>query len=277
MTAKPRIAIGIPTFNRKSLLELSAASISAATLPADCKLIVIDDISTEYAPEWLAGLYPAHAEIRVREHHSGGADYATPDLLTALYKTGADILILLDSDLLVRKDFIETALRSLDASDGVVSLFNTSNHPAHAERGDFLIKRTVGIAGTVWKREIMAQILKDVPPGLCWGWRVCDLIASRGIEIHVLKQSAAQHIGYLEGENSNRTAGDLGNGFRDADPFNAYLIGEFLLHEIRRQVTQKHREQELTWQRLRQRERIELALVTIMLVTAITWFQFHWL
>lgn len=224
-----KIAIGIATYNRRYLLDIHAQSLCSARLPADTKIIVIDDCSTDYDISYLKSIYPANADIRRRSKNSGGADYALRDVMVQLVETGADILVMLDSDLIVASDFLELGIELLSQSDGVLSLFNTPNHPAVDSRGPFVLKKTIGSAATLWRRDLAHEMLAHVGPGPRFDWRFSEFLSNAGYQIYVTKNSRVQHAGFGEGQNSRLHVGDFGVGFSDADIRNAYRMTDVLL------------------------------------------------
>jgi hypothetical protein len=221
-----KAAIGVATWNRKSIVAAHAASLRESRLPVDTKILVIDDASSEYDVEFLASIFPPGSEIRRNQTNSGGADFALANLMKELLKTDADVVMLLDSDLLVHEEFVGVGLGLLDQTDGLLSLFNTPNHPALREVGPFLIKESIGSAGTLWSRELAESVIRDVADGARWDWRFCDHVRSTGREIYVSKQSMVQHVGFAEGQNSKLDYGDFGAGFADSDARNAYRLIE---------------------------------------------------
>ena len=225
-----KVAIGIGTYNRRYLLEIHAQSLCSARLPANTAIIVIDDCSTDYDTSYLKSIYPANADIRRRSENSGGADYAGRDVMVQLEETGADVLVLLDSDLIVASDFLEVGIDLLAKSDGVLSLFNTPNHPAADSQAPFVLKKTIGSAATLWRRDLAREMLAHVAPGPRFDWRFSEFLVGAGYQIYVTKNSRVQHAGFGEGQNSNSGIGDFGVGFSDADPRNSYRMAEVILY-----------------------------------------------
>jgi hypothetical protein len=224
-----KVAIGIATYNRRHLVELHAASLCSSSIPPGTALIVIDDVSTEYDIDFLTSIYPKFAAIRQRSQHSGGASFANRDLMRQLLATDADAMLMLDSDLLVSSNFLELGVSMLPRTDGILSLFNTPNHPTIGARGPFVLKRSVGCAGTLWRRDLAAKVLDEVPAGRSWDWRFSDFMVKAGIEICVVRDSLVQHAGFSHGANSDLGVGDFGVGFTDSDAGNAYRLAELLL------------------------------------------------
>lgn len=224
-----KVAIGIPTYNRRHLVELQASSLRASTLPPDSRVIVIDDCSTEYDTAYLKSIYPSSSEIRGRPVNSGGASFAQRELMEQLLQTEADAVMLLDSDLIVGQNFLTLGAQLLQTTQGVLSLFNTPNHPGIDSRGPLLIKKSIGCAGSMWKRETALKMMSEVGPGVEFDWRFSNYLNQANIEICVVRNSLVQHLGYSHGQNHNFESGDFGVGFGEADANNAYRAIELLM------------------------------------------------
>ena len=231
LISKMKIAIGIPTYNRRYLVEMHAQSLCSARLPANTKIIVIDDCSADFDVGYLKTIYPENADIRRRSENSGGADFAARDLMVQLAETGADVFVLLDSDMIVASDFLEVGMKLLSDCDGVLSLFNTPNHPAIGFRGPLVLKKTVGSTATIWRREIAIEMLLHVAPGPSFDLRFSEFLINAGYQICTTKNSYAQHAGFFEGQNHRFDGrGDFGIGFSDTDVRNAYRLIEIIVH-----------------------------------------------
>jgi hypothetical protein len=127
----------------------------------------------------------------------------------------------------VSADFADKVVALLSQTKGMFSLFNTPAHPVIGSRGPFVLKRTVGSAGTVWTHDLARKMLDAVPAGRIWDWRFSDFLVDSGHEICVLRDSAAQHVGVNTGQNTPAAlSGDFGVGFLDDDPRSAYLLIE---------------------------------------------------
>lgn len=223
------LAIGIPTYNRKRIVELHARSVCTARLPDDVPILVIDDASAEYDLDFLRSLYPPGTVVERRSMNSGGADFAAADVLRRLVATGADCLLLLDSDMVLASEFALEVEARLKGTDGLMSLFNSPTHAVVGEDGPLLVKASVGAAATVWSRELALEVLAKVPVGENWDWRFSEYLRSTGRRVYATRQSFAQHLGFNEGAHSNTLFGDIGLGFADSNPVNAYLMIEQLM------------------------------------------------
>ena len=221
-----KVAIGITTYNRRHLVETHAKSLCASGLPRDTAVIVIDDASTDYDVEYLKAIYPEFAVIQRRSENSGGASFAIRDLMARLVETGADAVLLLDSDCIVATNFLKTSLDLLQDTDGLLSLFNTPSHPEIGRHGALVLKEHVGSAATLWRSQLAREVLTAVPPGRQFDWRFCDFLIGGGYKICVMRDSLVQHIGFSEGQHCNFVFGDIGVGFSDIDAQNAYRFIE---------------------------------------------------
>jgi hypothetical protein len=228
-----QLAIGIPTYNRKRTVEAHARSLRGSQVPSDTTIMVIDDASDEYDVDFLQSIFPDGTAILRRDAHSGGAGMAARDMMQRLIASGAENIMLLDSDLIVRSDFIPKALDMLDRSDGVVSILNAHTHVARrSAEGGMVEKSALGAAGTLWRKELASQVLEAVPPDPLWDWRFSDYLSASGVRMFSAEGSLAQHIGFRLGENSTPTRGDIGLGFEDDNPLNAYILAEWLMFEL---------------------------------------------
>jgi glycosyltransferase involved in cell wall biosynthesis len=224
-----KVAIGVSTYNRRHLVELSAASLRSSSIPPDTALIVVDDASTDYDSDYLRSIFPSFSDVRRRPENSGGASFANRDVMRQLLETDADAVLLLDSDLLVRSNFLDVGVSLLGDTDGLLSLFNTPNHADIGARGPFVLKHSIGCAGSLWRRDIAAKVFSEVPAGPQWDWRFSDFLLTAGVGIYAVRDSLVQHIGYSHGYNSTFGHGDFGVGFSDSDAKNAYRLTELLL------------------------------------------------
>ena len=218
------LAICITTFNRKRLVEANARSLQKAKLTKATKIIVLDDASSEFDVAWLKAIYPQSASIFRREATTGDASLAAFDAMSRLVATGADVLLLLDSDFIVNPNFLKPALQQLTKSEGLLSLFNTPTHPTLREEGSLLIKPSVGAAATLWTRECALDVLKNVARGKYWDWRFSSYFENNSKNIYCVKTSLAQHLGLFEGQHLMTGGGDIGIGFDASGSFDEYLL-----------------------------------------------------
>jgi glycosyltransferase involved in cell wall biosynthesis len=218
MNRKP-LTIGITTFNRRPLLEDVAQSLRQVDLLEQAHLLVMDDCSREYDAGFLQALFP-HAEVIRAERPSGGADYAIYRSFEHFVRHGSGYFLSLDSDLLASRNLVDRCLRIIRDDDAagqpsLYSLFNAPSHPAVGVEGDFLIKAHVGSAGTLWRHDLLADVLAQVSVSRSFDWDWSAYLTRRGVSIRVTPISYLQHIGRV-GQNSNSFVSmDHGVGFDD--------------------------------------------------------------
>jgi len=234
----PRILLGVTTYNRMQTVALAARSLRHAEGVGEVAVVVIDDASEEYSLDALRPLFPPGTAFIRREVNSGRADYAAHALMRYfIEKRDEGLLVCLDSDLLVAGDFLARIRAAWPKSDGVLSLFNAHTHPGvRSARGEGLLeKETVGFAGTVWSRAVIADVLVNVVPTPRFDWDICKLLEETGRAIVCLEDSAVQHIGMV-GQNSRFLTSDYGLGFADAHWANLSAIQEATLFGAREEI-----------------------------------------
>jgi len=230
-----RILFGVTTFNRLDIVALAARSLSHAAGVADAAILVIDDASTDYDLDALRPLFPPHAEFIRRPVNSGRADYAAHELLRVFREERTeDVLVCLDSDLLVAEDVIATLQAAFPRTDGLLSLLNAPSHPGTLRDG-LLVKRSVGFAGTAWSRDVVADVLGHVKPSPRYDWDISEHLVATGREIFCLPDSAVQHLGFAQGQNSHFLRADYGLSFTDTNWWNVSAIQETLLFGVRQE------------------------------------------
>ena len=243
------ITVGLTTFNRKGILLNVLKTIN--NLDKSHDYLVCDDASTEYNDEFLKEIFHGWRVYRA-EVNSGRADFAISRLMDIFLDTGKEYLLLLDSDLLIDPDITNFICKNAEKTEGIFSVFNTPSHPTIREEDLWLIKPHIGSAGTVFRRDILSDIRKNVPPSKQYDWDWSNYLLEKNIPIKVSKRSYVQHLGFSNGENaSNFTMGDIGINFYDYTPFNlSVILDEYLIQErnyqrdLIRQLNQRFKEME---------------------------------
>jgi hypothetical protein len=203
--------IAIPTFERESLVEHCLATAAEMVLPADSEIMAFDDASPSLDIERLMRetglpvlcrhgaqrLGPSGMACRIWEHFIGGRH---------------GHLLILDSDMIANRSALADGLLHRERFDGLITLYNSCNHPGRADGEDRLIKRKVGNAGTLWTRPLAELVLSELV-GSSLEYvddAYSDLFAARGVPIMSVYRSRLQHLGIM-GVN-NRFFGELEHG-----------------------------------------------------------------
>ncbi len=204
------------------MVEAAARSLRNVSGIEACRITVLDDASQQFDVDDLRPMFPPHAEIVRNARNSGRADFAAAQLYRLLLEDhDADIILSLDSDLLIAADALVTLRHVMPHTDGVLSLFNAPNHPAIADRTEetdawgLVRKTTVGNAGVAWRPARLREVLEHVAPSARWDWDYSRYLVARGVRLLVTRRSLVLHIGFMYGQNSTVLTGDYGAGFAD--------------------------------------------------------------
>jgi hypothetical protein len=237
------LTIGVTTFNRRPLVEAAASSLAQVRGLERARVWVMDDCSSDFDAVWLQRLFPQADVVRAAEH-SGGADQAMHRLFKRFEAEGSGYLLNLDADLLASRGLVDKCLQIIDGAAGapepcLFSVFNTASHPAIGSDGEFVLKRTVGAAGTLWEHGLLVDVLRNVAVSRKFDWDWSAYLTGREIPIRVTRRSYVQHIGRV-GQHSRSFAGmDHGLGFADYEGHNlaAFLdhMNEGLVHMLAEQ------------------------------------------
>ncbi len=227
------VTVGIATYNRKSILTKMAASFYLSNLSgAEVHVRVYDDCSSEFDGEFLKTLFPG-AAVRVNKVNLK-ADLNTFGMYEDFLTTGDDYFFNADSDLIFRKDWLSFCLDHIEETQGVMSIFNTKNHPAVADSGnpEFVLKEHIGAAGTFFKRERVKEIVGSLSDSdrKMIDWSFSKYFTENGLKIFCSRESYVQHIG-LAGQNSSLTAIDYADGFTVDSIENGQILND-LLHDF---------------------------------------------
>jgi hypothetical protein len=231
------LTIGITTFNRRQILERVAQSLARVDGLRHAHVWVVDDCSDEFDADFLRRLFP-DAEVFMASTHSGGADQAMVRLFERFVSNGSGYLLNLDADLLTSHNVVDRCLRIIGSAatasrQGLYSVFNTVSHPAIGNDGEFLLKRSVGAAGTLWEHGLLAEVLRNVPVSRKFDWDWSAYLTRQAIPIRVTRHSYVQHIGRV-GQHSRSLIGmDHGLAFEGYDEHN---LAVFLDHTHEAQV-----------------------------------------
>lgn len=213
--------IAIPTHEREPLVRHCLTTVAEMKLPPGSEIVVFDDASPTLDVEALmrgAGL-PVHCRrgaVRL------GASRTSCEIWKHFLAGDHRHLLILDSDMIANRSAVMDGLRLRDGFDGLVSLYNSRNHPGVADGEDRVAKRKVGNAGTLWTRPLAEMVLSELASDnaiVNIDDAYSDLFTGKGIPIVAFRRSRLQHLGVV-GTN-NRYFGNLehGLGFRpDSEP-----------------------------------------------------------
>ena len=205
------IVVAVPTHNRIGYVQLTSAALKG-TFPAE-DIWIFDDKSSEYSTddllEWYGTEHVWQSKKRLK------ADAMARHILEWFLSTKYDVLVLLDSDLIVAPDWHAELRTGLRESTGLLSLYR-SGAPKHNSTscGDVLCQQpSMGNAGTVWRRDLAKRMLAAVTArdgGFDWGWS--EWCTKNKVPMEALKKSAVLHIG-MYGSWSHESTAEKSVGF----------------------------------------------------------------
>ena len=119
-------------------------------------------------------------------------------ILETFSRSKYDVLVLLDSDMVVSSTWWDSLQIGLQHSKGLLSLYRSAA-PKHRSNDctKYLCKMpSMGNAGTVWRRDLTKRMLSEMSNrdgGFDWGWS--EWCVKNKVPMEALKESAVLHIG----------------------------------------------------------------------------------
>jgi len=189
----PKIAVAIPTYNRAGYVQLCAAALSKTLDPND--VWIFDDNSAEYTvgdlQQWFGGPSVQRNAKRFK------ADKQARHILEWFVGTDYDWLVTLDSDLIVRPEWLKLLRGMLPHTQGVMSLYHSGNpnHPTLHCDPNLCEMKSLGNAGVAWSKVLAKRMLVDMTQsdGFDWGWT--EWLRKQKIPQYAAKDSLVLHVG----------------------------------------------------------------------------------
>lgn len=226
------ITIGVTTFNRLSHIRKSSKSLLASIDNSKCNVRVYDDCSTEFGEEVLRNYYHFAREIVTRQNNLG-SDANIKLMYENFLDTNDQFFFNADSDLIFNTNWLRTLENIFDFSDGVVSLYNSNQHPHSKEyfinNICVLEKKHLGSAGVAFSRKIVEKIIKEMKSKRTseYDWQWSSFLQSQNIRLLSVKDSLIQHIG-VEGQSCNGVdLVDFGLNYFPDSQLNLKLLVEY--------------------------------------------------
>jgi len=205
--------VAIPVFERERTVRHALSTVAEMLLPHGTDILVLDDASMSFdvlGATVSAGLVCEY----VRMPRRLGADDMIRHIWERFLAGQHHELLFFDSDMIANTNAAIDGLNLLHRNGGLLSLYNSTNHPGN-RFGDGLLRKTVvGNAGTLWTRglaELALQSTLDVAHGVDHAY--CRVFSERDISILVTERSLLQHIGIYGTNNSQFGQLEHGAGF----------------------------------------------------------------
>lgn len=206
------IMIGIPLHNRRGYVKFNAMVLKKYNDIDSKDVFIFDDASTEYGEDQLRKWYGKDIHY-FRSKKRLNADRNTKRLFTYFSKSNYDILLTLDSDLILDKKWRMFIYDHIDKY-GILSLYNSGLHQTLSCNGEICEKIRFGNAGAVMKKSIVVKMLEDkhvrISPTFDWAW--IKYFQTHGIKMVAPKNSLVLHYGKI-GQNNGCNTRELAKGF----------------------------------------------------------------
>ena len=189
----PTIAVAVPTYNRAGYVKLCAQAIKNTISKRN--IHVFDDFSSDFGISELRSWFGTSNVRRNAERLK--ADRQARQIMEWFVETDYDWLVTLDSDLIVRPDWLDKMRAVLTRVPGVVSLYHSgnANHPTGYCEHDLCEMQSLGNAGIVWSRPLATKMLSEMSnrDGFDWGWT--EWLKKQGIKQYAIEKSLVLHVG----------------------------------------------------------------------------------
>ena len=209
------LTIGIPTYNRKHLLEIMASSLYESNISIPHNIRIYDDCSTEYGLDELKRIFPTAASIKINEINLR-SDKNIYQMYTDFLSTSDQLLFNADSDLVFSKNWLNKVLKLFERTKGILTVFNANSHKSYQSIDDELcLKKSIGSAGTLFHRDRVSELityLNSLDMIKAFDWQFSEYFNSVGIPVFCVEKSLVQHIGYV-GQNTKYYF-DFGRNFK---------------------------------------------------------------
>lgn len=234
-----RVGLLITTFNRPGYLRQCLASVKAAYIPEGTEMLIVDDASTDQVVLELLQEY-GYTFI----HKSKNASIKDSLVIGCAFLFGVknvDVIINLDSDAIVRRDFISVLLDlKRKFPQFLITGFNcltknkdgSERHRVTIEGDGYNMKKTVGGINMVfdniqylnWIRPALVECLEH---GGNWDQRACLNANQKGFDVVCAVPSVVDHIG-IESSMGHSAGGeppDQADDFMSPDGY-TWVAGE---------------------------------------------------
>lgn len=219
-----KIQLAIATYNRKETVKIFSLVLKKY-LPVDINVKIYDDKSSEYDEEFLKEIFPFATNIKINLENFK-ADKNMYQIYQNFLNAEEDILIQLDSDMIISREFFDIVFKIIDEmkkQEAVYSLYNSDNHKFLKNEKkniagiNFQRKESLGGACVIFSKKTIEKILKNIQiienDFSNFDWRWSEYLIQNNIPIYVSVNSYVQHIGYGGQNNFNVDNLDFGNNF----------------------------------------------------------------
>ena len=191
------IGLVIPIYNRHECLEISLESLRKSVLPGNMTIVLINDASMNRMTNKLFSTFNIvdvniikitnRKRLNVWGTLRKGFDY--------IYKENCDIMINLDSDMLVNPDWLERIIKLYaQFPENIISGYNCRIHGGIEKFENYRFKDSTGGANLAFSRKLYPFIRPFFDMKLGWDWKM-GLAYSATKKFVVTVPSTMDHLG----------------------------------------------------------------------------------
>ncbi|MDR2709376.1 MAG: glycosyltransferase family 2 protein [Elusimicrobiota bacterium] len=231
-----KLFIAIPVYNRKKYLSICARSLYECRNIDKTEIVVFNDGSTEFDETYLKTLFSSPNTKIINAAKKIDIDAHYYQIMQYFLNSDCDVLMICDSDILLRPDAIDYVLDNFNKTDGFLGLYNSDLHRDLFFDGEFVYKEDVGFAGICISREILQKFLKtQTPKANAIDFKMSEFLLKNKMRIMVIRNSLAQHIGF-DGAHCNDTSVEFSSNFTPLSDYNKEIINGLIPTALKMQA-----------------------------------------
>lgn len=234
-----KIGIVITAYNRPEYLNECLDSLFRSDIHDDIDVVIIDDYSDNKKTLEILDSFARKKIVTIyRNEKNNGICYSLKKGFDILLQRGCDILINLDSDSLVRNDFLDVLIKlKTDHPKNIVTGFHSINknkdgsdrHPILLQGNGYCTKRSVGginfcIDKYLYEKYVKPALTICYLNGGNWDHQACIASEKDGNNIVCSVPSVVQHIGFDSSMNHHEQP-DIAIDFKELHLPSVTLIG----------------------------------------------------
>jgi hypothetical protein len=208
-----KIAVAIPVYNRVGYVKLCAEALNGTVPTKD--IWVFDDRSDKFSvqdlKEWFGTPNVMQPSKRLESNRAG-----REIVEWFVHKTDYDWVVTLDSDLIVRPDWLQLLKNTLPQTNGIISVYHSGNseqHPTIHCADNVCQMKSMGNAGAAWSKQLATKLLASKPnPDKYFDWGWTTWLQEKGISQYATEESLVLHIG-VHGSNGIDSTREKSMGF----------------------------------------------------------------
>lgn len=214
-----KIGLVMPIFGRPQIVKQCIDSLSKSKLDEVICVFVdetrtkLDKNTSDDVEKVLKGFTGPSIKIFKKKH--GNMFDSLKMGLDLLYLMGVETFVILDSDTVVKPDWLKS-LKDIfllpKTQPSIVTGFHTINHPTKKVERNFRVKKTIGGINMMFDLSTYRTCVRPALFDKGWDWNVCDCINDKKGTIVATRPSVVDHIG-KNGLNSSHRSYDKADDF----------------------------------------------------------------